>query len=153
MPMGGRGRVGRYPPCVAAEAAECDWCATDPVTGQFRSTQQRSDAQTFVKHLESLRRVGAGYAEVSHVGRPFPWLAVSLSGDSGVVHHFASAERSLLLRGDGSLGGTSAVEVPVFEETQLFTGEYVSTAERAFKVVEDFVAGVEPGSLGEWDAL
>jgi hypothetical protein len=121
------------------------------VTGRFRPLQHRSDAESFIERLKSLHRVGSGYAEVSRVGQQFPLLALSFSGDNSVVHHFTSAERSLLLRGDRSVSGGHVVEVPIFEEVHTFLGDHVSTAHRACQVVKDFLAGVSPESLGEWD--
>lgn len=53
----------------------------------------------------------------------------------------------------GRWGKEVVVEVPVFDEDSPFTGDYVSTADRAWKVVQDFVEGVEPRALGEWDRL
>ncbi|KRA89139.1 hypothetical protein ASD84_13320 [Nocardioides sp. Root682] len=123
------------------------------MTGEFRTRQERTDALVFIERVELLSQVGTGYAEVSLAGRVFPMLALSFSGDNGVVHQFASAERTLLLRGGGSVNGDVAVEVPILEGSHPFTGDFVSTARRARKIVEDFVAGVEPASLGQWDEL
>lgn len=114
---------------------------------------QRSDVQALTQRVESLRERGSGYVEVSHLQRAFPWLAFSFIGDHGVVHQFTSGEECQLLRGDGSVGKEVVVEVPVFDEDSPFTGDYVSTADRAWKVVQDFVEGVEPRALGEWDRL
>lgn len=106
-----------------------------------------------MQRVESLRERGSGYVEVSRPERPFPWLALSFSGDKGVVHQFTSPDESLLLRGDGSLSSDRRVDVPVHEERHPFTGDYVSDVDRALDVLMRFVAGVEPAELGDWEVL
>ena len=102
---------------------------------EVHSVNQRSHVQALIERVEYLRERGSGYVEVSHPGRPFPWLALSFAGDNGVVHQFTSPEQSLLLRGDGSMSGDLLVEVPVMEEMHPFTGDYVSGADRALDIV------------------
>lgn len=132
---------------------ECDWSATDPATGRFHAVNKRSDVQELIERVESLREQGSGYVEVSHPEQPFPWLALSFTGQSGVVHQFSSPERSLLLRGDGSVSSDRLVDVPVFEELHPFSGYYVSRTDRALDIVTRFVAGAEPTDLGDWELL
>ena len=45
------------------------------------------------------------------------------------------------------------VEVPVFDETHAFPGDYVSGVDRALAIVMRFVAGAEPTELGDSEVL
>ena len=113
---------------------------------------RRSDSQALVQRVESLRERGSGYVEVSRPDRPFPWLALSFTGDKGVVHQFTSTDECLLLKGDGSLSSERHVEVPVHEERHPFAGNDANV-DRALDVVMRFAAGTEPAELGDWDVL
>lgn len=106
-----------------------------------------------MQRVESLRKRGSGYVEVSRLEQPFPWLAFSFTGDKGVIHQFTSPDECLLLRGYGSLSSEPHLEAPVHEEMHSFTGDYVLAVDQALDVVTRFVAGFDPTELGDWEVL
>jgi hypothetical protein len=104
-------------------------------------------------HLIALRTWGEGYLEISRPGSDHPALAFSFRGGQAVVHGWTDESTIALLVGDGSVPVDEVVEVPVMDEVASFTGDFVSTVDRAWEVVRGFVRGVELAGLGEWFEL
>lgn len=77
---------------------------------------------------------------------------VSFEGEYAIVHAFFAEQDSALLEGNGLVSASDEVEVTIAEDeyATTFTGQFVSTVDRAEEVLVRFICGHEPGSLGRW---
>ena len=77
-------------------------------------------------------------------GLPSPFVATTAWSTS------SPHPSTVCFSGDGSVDSDTVVELPIYDEDHSFTGDYVSHGDRAWEVVQRFVASTEPGLLGEW---
>ena len=126
------------------------WVGDD---GPHYPVQQRSEATTFLRFLESLSTYGRGYAEVARADQPFPMLALSAAPGRAVVHQFRSNEESYLLRGDGSSSSGELFELPIIEGLATFSGDFVLVLKVAVGAVQAFARGTAVELVGEWVPL
>jgi hypothetical protein len=77
-------------------------------------------------------------------------MALSFQGDQAVLHRAIGEQSFALLVGDGSVRAGEPVQVPVFDEMSEFTGEFVSSLDRAWEVVGAFARTGDAEGLGEW---
>lgn len=132
---------------------DVEWTAVLPATGRADAAPTRSDDGAFRQQLDRLLDQAAVYLEVSNVRSAYPWLALSTSGHLAVVHRFDDAETCLLLRGGGHVRPEASREFLVQDDLVAFSGEFISTAERAANVLRAFVQTGDIDGLGEWVRL
>ncbi|MDX2650197.1 hypothetical protein PV341_42925 [Streptomyces sp. PA03-1a] len=119
------------------------WAATAP------ESERRSDVAALAERVGELRTRGQGYVEVRLPGGGFPLLALGFRGDQAVIHLCDDADRSSLLRGDGTAAADAVVEVPVMDDLVVFSGDVVLAVDRAWLLVRTFIQAGTPGELGE----
>jgi hypothetical protein len=121
--------------------------------GSFRAVESETSEEELTRHLDALRSVGKGYVEVRHPDAAHPVVTLGFTGDRAVVQVFRTADTMLVLVGDGSVPSEQLVSVPVMDEDAPFTGELVSSTDRAWSVVSAFMSGHDLEAEGEWREL
>jgi hypothetical protein len=127
------------------------WTATSPVSGRFDPVETRSDIEVLNDRFATLRARGEGYLEIRR-STDFPLLTVGFCGSAAVVQAFTSAGTMALLEGDGSVS-RDLLAVPVLDETADFVGAAGVRLDRAWSLVQGFLAGSALPELGVWIEL
>jgi hypothetical protein len=124
------------------------WIATDPDSQRLSFVERRTSADDYIARIEALLAVGEGYSEVQ-------WADRAVRGGYGVVHLFSADGELFILAGDGVIDASETVLIPVLDDGQgtPFTGEYVLSAEHAWKAVKHFVRHGAVEDLGNWQEL
>jgi hypothetical protein len=126
------------------------WSVTSTATGRFSATETASSSADLLELFDSLTARGDGYVEVRRADSDFPLITIGFRGSRAVVHAASDTDSMSLLRGDGSLLATESVDVPIMDDSAAFTGDFVSTVDRARVVLEQFMLTGDVGTLGEW---
>jgi hypothetical protein len=133
---------------------DVEWTANAPDTESGPAqAERRTTAEDYVSQLRVLASVGAGYSEVSFADQPYPHLALSFRGPYGAVHKFSDEDEVALLVGNGVVNADEIVSLPGLEGDTEFTGDFVSSADRAIELVVAFVRRGSVDDLGEWEIL
>jgi hypothetical protein len=109
------------------------WAATSPDSGRVALGRPGSTWVELSERITTLRSAGAGYVEAWLPELDYPYLAIGFQADYAVVHLFASAERVLLLGSDGTACSDEPIEVPILDETGIFTADFAIDTDRAFR--------------------
>lgn len=126
------------------------WVGSLP-DGEYLSVERESSEAALTGVFDELRVLGSGYLEVRHADSYFPALTIGFRAEHGVVQRFDSAESISILHGDGTILCEAAVEVPVMTDSVTFSGEFVSSLDRSWTVVHQFLLRNEiPGT---WSLL
>jgi len=129
-----------------------NWAATSPTTGRYSGVYHSSSGAELLERVADLRTRGAGYLEIEIAGRDYPALSLAFAGDRAVLHLWSDEGRMALLGGDGSVPMDEDVEVPTMDDPDpgIFTGEFVSSTDRAVALLERFIGNGDAQSLGDW---
>jgi hypothetical protein len=138
---------------VPASRTPVVWAATSSVSGRFSPAETRLDGVDLSERFNELRSHGQGYLEVRLLDRDYPVLTLGFREDYAAIHLFASAEQVSLLVGDGTVPPTDVVEVPIIDDLEGFTGDFVLGVDRAWDRVRSFIGRESPSNLGEWCEL
>lgn len=129
---------------------EVSWVATEPGSGRL-SAFRRSGVDDYISRVEELLELGEGYSEVSCGDELYPRVSLTFRSAYGVVAHWPSSDRILLLIGDGVISSDATVYVPELEGYTAYTGAFVSNRQRAWDAVKKFIGS---GSVDElWPPL
>jgi hypothetical protein len=133
-----------------------DWSATSPEKGRVSSAVMRSDLMELESHFIALCALGEGFVEVSLSAEDSPQIALSFRGVHAVVEQLRALDedpKSFLLVGDGSVPWDGTVKVPHLEGDAVFTGHFVTSVDRAWDAIREFVRTGSPAGSGEWYEL
>lgn len=131
---------------------EVSWVATEPGSGRV-SAFQRSGVDDYVSRVEELLELGEGYSEVSCGDELYPRVSQTFREAYGVVAHWPSSERILLLLGDGAISNGAKISVPELEGDTVYSGAFVSSRWRAWDSVKKFIGSGSVDELGQWFEL
>lgn len=128
-----------------------EWAARSE-TGEFSGNETLSTDTELADRLAQLRERGSGYLEVRVQDQDYPVLSVAFHGGHGVLQRWTTPEQLSLLGGDGSVPMDERVEVPITDDEYLvgYTGEFVSSVEHTFRLVERFLRDGDTESFGDW---
>lgn len=133
---------------------DVEWTAIAPDSGSGPAqAEHRTTAEEYVSQLRQLESRGAGYSEVSLADQPYPHLALTFRGSRGTVHKFSDGDEVALLIGNGVVNANEIVSLPGLEGDTEFTGNFVSSADRAIGLVVAFVRTGSIENLGDWEVL
>jgi hypothetical protein len=103
--------------------------------------------------MEELLALGEGYSEVSCGDQLYPRVSLAFRAAYGVVAHWSSNEQMLLLLGDSIIANDQTVFVPEVEGDAKYAGAFVSSRERAWNVVKEFIGSGSVNEVGQWVEL
>jgi hypothetical protein len=122
--------------------------ATSASTGRVDATKVNATLDELLARFRELRSRGEGYLEVSTSDRAYPAIMMGFRNGRGVIHVLEAPESLALARGDNSVPADEEIEVPIFDEPAVFTGEVVMTLDHAWQFVENFA---RTGSVGDYE--
>jgi hypothetical protein len=131
---------------------EVSWVASEPGSGRL-SAFRYSGVEDYVSRMEELLELGEGYSEVSRGDQLYPRVSLTFRANYGVVAHWQSSDRILLLLGDGIIPKDARVSVPELEGDAVYTGAFVSSRQRAWDAVKKFIGSGSVDELGQWVEL
>lgn len=128
------------------------WTATSPATGRYSGLDIVSSDADLLSRIAELRARGAGYVEVRIADQDFPAMSLAFQGERAVIERWTDEEHMALLGGDGSVPMDEEVDVPLEDDhyPATYTGEFVSSIERALTLVQQFIRTGDAESLGDW---
>ena len=126
------------------------WTATPGKPGD-----RPTDESELAAHFRLRKAAGSGYFEISHpdLSHLYPWMTFGFLEDLAVIEAFRSEEQMQILCGDGIAPSSDVFAIPVMDELASFTGEYVSSVDRAWTVVTAFIASDCTELVGDWHDL
>ncbi|MFC8730929.1 hypothetical protein ACFT5B_00525 [Luteimicrobium sp. NPDC057192] len=101
--------------------------------------------------VRGTRAIGSGYLEVRREA-DYPVLTLGFHDDAAVVHRFADAKSTWLLRARSHIA-TGTAEVPIQDEVTEFTSEFVHGLARAWEVVQRFAVNDGFPDPALWDEM
>ncbi|WP_327007622.1 hypothetical protein OHA72_10325 [Dactylosporangium sp. NBC_01737] len=129
------------------------WSATSPGSGRVMPAPRGSTLAELSERVAVLRSIGEGYVEAGFPDRDYPYLAFGFRARYAIVEIFPSAERTLLLVGNGVVANDINAEVPILDELATFTGDFVTDVDRAWTLVRSFLLDGSAVHLGTWQEL
>jgi hypothetical protein len=131
---------------------QLSWAASEPGFVQL-PVERRSGAEDYISRMEELIALGEGYSEVSCNDQLYPRVSFAFRGTYGVVEYWSSGEEMFLLLGDGIISNDASVSVPELEGDTEYTGEFVSSRQRAWDAVKQFIGSGSVDGIGQWIRL
>jgi hypothetical protein len=80
-------------------------------------------------------------------------VVLAFRASYGVVAHWSPAGETQLLLGDGIISNDASVSVPELEGDTEYTGEFVSSRQRAWDAVKQFIGSGSVDGIGQWVRL
>jgi hypothetical protein len=131
---------------------EVSWVATEPGSGRI-SAFRYSGVDDYISRMEDLLKLGEGYSEVSCGDQLYPRVILTFRASYGVVAHWSPAGETQLLLGDGIISNDASVSVPELEGDTEYTGKFVSSRQRAWDAVKQFIGSGSVDGIGHWVRL
>lgn len=134
-------------------AMEVVWAATSPNDGRFSPHELVSTLEQIERRFVELRARGQGLPGGSASGQGLPLLTLGFRGEHAVVHAAHSPEAITLHRGNGAVPLDDVVEVLILNELARFSGDFVLTLQRAWRVLNAFIHSGSWGDPRDWRGL
>lgn len=132
---------------------EIEWIATDPESGLLSPVETRSSVDEYVSRINVLLGRGEGFSQVHLAGEDYPLLSFRFRNSYGVVDRFAPDGTMHILRGNGVVPANDDMFFPGLEGDSQFSGEYILSADRAWREIAEFLSSGSVSDPNQWDEL